>query len=97
MSPRKPCDFRGLEGLRLPVPVDDPAAVEVVWRQLDADAVAGKDADPESAHLAGGVPEGLVAVVQRDPELAVPERLDDLALELDLLFFFRQRSTPPPE
>jgi hypothetical protein len=38
-----------------------------------------------------------VTVVQRDPELAVPERLDDLALELDLLFFFRQRTSPPPE
>jgi hypothetical protein len=38
-----------------------------------------------------------VTVVQRDPELAVPQRLDDLALELDLLFFLGQRTTPPPE
>jgi hypothetical protein len=28
-----------------------------------------------------------VAVVERDPELAVAEGLDDLALQLDLLFF----------
>ena len=39
------------------------------------------------AHLAGGVPESLVTVVELDPEHAVPERLDDLAGHLDLVFF----------
>ena len=47
----------------------------------------GEDADPVTAHLAGGVAEGLVAVVELDPVHAVPERLDDLALHVDLLFF----------
>src|SRR5919198_6402378 len=67
--------------------VDDPAASEVVRRDLDLHAVAGIDADPVAAHLAGGVAEGLVAVVERDLVHAVAEGLDDLALELDLLFF----------
>jgi hypothetical protein len=35
-----------------------------------------------------------VAVVQRDPEHAVPERLGDLALELDLFLFFGDRELP---
>jgi len=37
-------------------------------------------------HLAGGVAEGLVAVLEGNPVHAVPECLDDLALQLDLLF-----------
>src|SRR5690348_6051649 len=72
-----------------PQPVDDPTAVEVVRRQLDANAVARVHANAEPAHLAGGVPEGLVAVVELDPEHAVPERLDDLTGHLDLVFLLR--------
>src|SRR5437870_10941953 len=67
--------------------VDDPAASEVVRRDLDLYAIARIDADPVAAHLAGGVAEGLVAVVERDLVHAVAEGLDDLALELDLLLF----------
>src|SRR4051812_36356312 len=68
------------------VAVDDAAAIEVVRRQLDLHAVAGVDADPVAAHLAGGVADGWVAVVEDDLELAALVRLDDLALHLDLLF-----------
>src|SRR5437868_3467590 len=71
----------------LSISVDDPPAVQVVRGQLDADAVAREDPDPVAAHLAGRVAQRLVTVVERDPEHAVPQRLDDLALELDLLFF----------
>src|SRR5882672_1675381 len=70
----------------LPIAVDDAAALEVVRRELDPDPVARIDADPVAAHLACGGAERLVAVVERYAELAVPERLDDLAFELDLLF-----------
>src|SRR5207253_5531575 len=71
----------------LALAVDDPAAAEVVRRDLDPHAVARIDANPVAAHLAGGVAEGLVAVVERDLVHAVAEGLDDLALELDLLLF----------
>ena len=70
----------------LSVPVDDPAAAEVVRRQLDLDPVAGEDADAIAPHLPSGVTECLVAAVEGYPEIPVPERLDDLAIELDLLF-----------
>src|SRR5262249_26484008 len=50
--------------------------------------------DPVAAHLARRVAERLVAVVQRDLEHAARVRLDDFALELDLLFLSCQ-SVPP--
>ena len=62
--------------------------------QLDADAIARQDADAEAAHLAGHVPEDHVVVVQLDAEHRVGERLDDLPLELDLLFLGHGRHGP---
>ena len=52
----------------------------------DLDPVAREDADAVAPHLPRGVTERLVAAVEGDPEIAVPERLDDFAIELDLLF-----------
>src|SRR3954462_14587098 len=69
-----------------PMPVDDPRAVEVVRRDLDAHPIPRQDANAESSHLARDVPEDDVAVVELHPEHGVRERLDDLAFELDLLF-----------
>src|SRR5215210_6275565 len=74
-----------------PEPVHDAAPREVVRRQLDANAIAGVHPDPEPPHLSGGVAERLVPVVEVDPEHAVPQRLDDLAGHLDLLFLVRYR------
>src|SRR5262245_23395220 len=45
-------------------------------------------------HLPGRVAERLVTVLERDPVHAVAERLHDLALELDLLFFSFSHSSP---
>src|SRR6266545_4844632 len=75
-----------LSSAGLSVPVDDPAAREVVRRELDVDAIARQDLDPVTPHLARGVAERLVAVVELDLVHAVAECLDDLALELDLVF-----------
>ena len=68
------------------VAVDDPAAVQIVRRELDLDPIAREDLDPVAPHLPGRVAERLVTVVERDPEHAVAQGLDDLTLELDLLF-----------
>jgi hypothetical protein len=73
------------------MPVDDPAAFEVVGRDLDAHAVAREDADAVAAHLAGHVAEDLVTVVELHPEHRVRERLDDLPLELNLFFLAQTR------
>jgi hypothetical protein len=71
------------------MPVDDPRAMEVVRRNLDAYAVAGEDADAEPPHLARHVAEHLVTVVELHAEHRVRERLYDLPFELDL-FLLRQ-------
>ena len=71
--------------------VDDPGAVEIVWRDLDADPIPRQDPDPEPPHLARDVPEDFVAVVQLHPEHRVRERLDHLAFEFDLLFLGQTR------
>src|SRR5205823_1016875 len=49
------------------------------------------------AHPAGGVAERLVPVVERNPVLPVAERLEDLALELELLFLRHRRGRYQPE
>src|SRR3954451_24841397 len=69
-----------------PMPVDDPRAVEVVRRDLDAHPIPRQDPDAETPHLARDVPEHDVAVVELHPEHGVRERLDHLAFELDFLF-----------
>jgi hypothetical protein len=69
------------------MPVDNPGAVQIVGRELDPDAVAGEDPDPEAPHLAGHVAEhGSIHVVELHPEHRVGQGLDDLTLQLDLLF-----------
>jgi hypothetical protein len=73
---------------------DDASTGQVIGGELDPDTVAGEDPDPIPPHLAGGVAEGLVAVVELDPEHAASECLDHLALELDLLFLVGYLPTP---
>src|SRR6266478_9068075 len=63
--------------------VGDPAAGQVVRRQLDSDAVAGQDADEIHPKLAADVGEHPVAVLQLDREHRVGERFDDRSFHLD--------------
>src|SRR5262249_13329900 len=78
-------------------PVDDPPSLQIVRGQLDSNAVAEQHPDPEPLHPAGRVPDHLVPVVQPDAEHAVAKRLDDLALELDLLLFLSHTGTRAPK
>ena len=64
----------------------DPAAGEVIGRELDLDAVAGGDANVVLPHLARDRGEHGVTFVQLHPEHRARERLDHLAFDLDLLF-----------
>src|SRR5438093_11217803 len=61
----------------LAVAVDDAAARQVVRRKLDADAVAGRDADEIATHAAGSVGDELVAVLELNLEHRVRESLRD--------------------
>src|SRR4051794_17830418 len=74
-------------GFRLLEAVGDAPAGEVVRRDLDPDAVTGKDADAVAAHLAGQVAEHLVPVVELDAEHQAGQGLGDFALEFDLFLY----------
>src|SRR5262249_10382607 len=67
------------------IAVDDPPARQVVRRELQLDPVADQDLDPVAAHLSGGVARRFGAVVERDAIHAAFVRLDDFAVDLDLL------------
>src|SRR5918992_5773297 len=57
----------------LPVPVDDPAASQIVWRELDGHPVSRQNPDVVLPHLPGDVAEHPMAVVQIDPKHRVRE------------------------
>src|ERR1044072_9762285 len=71
-------------GCGLAVAVGDPAAGEVIRRELDLDAVARRDADVVLGHLPGDRCEDGVSAVELHPEHRAGKRLDDLAFDFDL-------------
>ena len=88
-GPRAPRD----RSRPLAVPVDDPAARQVVRGELHLDPVAGEDLDPVAAHLAGRVAQHVLAGVEAHLEHPVREGLGDLALQLELFFLCGYRVT----
>src|ERR1035437_8614788 len=68
----------GLPGVTLlAIAVDDASPREVVRRQLDADAVAGRDADEVAPHATRCVGDELVPVLELDLEHRVRQSLGD--------------------
>src|SRR2546426_875286 len=78
--------------------IRDPAAREVVRRQLDLHAVARQDPDEVHPHLAAHVREHPVAVVQLHSEHRVRQRLHHGPFDLDRVFFrhFRVNTSGSP-
>src|SRR6476646_10788332 len=71
----------------LSVSVGDPAAGQVVGRQLHLDLVAGEDADVVLAHLPGDGREDRMPAVDLHPEHRAGEGLGDLNVDIDLVIF----------
>ena len=67
--------------------IDDAALGQIVGGHLDGDLVAGEDADVVLAHLARDMGGYDVARLQLDAKRSIGQGLDDLALELNCLFF----------
>src|SRR5712691_849912 len=102
-SPAQPLPGGRLGGgrrgpLRLLESIRDPAAREVVRRQLDLHAVAREDPDEVHPHLAAHVREHPVAVVQLHSEHRVRQRLHHGPFDLDRVFFrhFRVNTSGSP-
>src|SRR6201999_2454440 len=70
----------------------DAALGEVVGRHFHIHAVSGEDANPVLAHLAGGMRQILVLVVELNPEHCVGQEFMDRPRELDQIFFRHQIS-----
>src|SRR5438105_5928154 len=71
------------------LPVGDPAARQIVRRELELHSIAGKDADAELAHLSRSISEHGVLVVELDPVVAAGELLAHRAFDFDSLLFLR--------
>src|SRR6185437_12438378 len=65
----------------------DTALAEVVGRHLDIDAIAGEHADAVLPHLARGMRQDLVIVVELDAEMRVRQQLHHRAGEFDEILF----------
>src|SRR5260370_33621904 len=68
------------------VAVDNTAAVEVVWTELNRDTVAGEDADEVFAHTSRDVSKGLVLVFKLDLEHRIWQGLDDHRHHFNCIF-----------
>jgi hypothetical protein len=75
------------------MPEADAAAREIVRRHFNDDPIADAGAYFELAHLACGVGEHLVVVIQLDPEMAVGKDFRDGPVELQHFFFGHRRSS----
>jgi hypothetical protein len=65
----------------------DAALAQIVGRQFQCDLVAGQDADVMLAHLARGIGDQLVAVIQIDPETRVGQDFGNHAIHFKQFFF----------
>jgi hypothetical protein len=68
------------------VAVDNAAAVEIVWAELNRDAVAGEDADEVFAHTSGDVCKGLVLVLKLDLEHRIRQGFDNHRHHFNCIF-----------
>ena len=75
------------------VPIGDPTTSQVVWRQLNLDAIAGENTDVMHPHLAGDMGQHFVAVFEFDAEHGVRQRLDDRSFKNDRVFFGLSQDT----
>ncbi len=73
--------FRSRYAIRLSVTECDPAARQVVWRELDLHLVAGGDADVVHAHLSRDMGKHLVPVFEFDTEHGIGQRFNNRAFD----------------
>src|SRR6266568_7114563 len=69
------------------VPVGDATAGEIVRRHRERHAVAGQDANAETAHLAGQGGEHVMAVLEQHAEHRVGQHVGDHAIHLNRIYF----------
>ena len=68
-------------------PEDDPRTTQVIRREFHEHFITRQHTDAILAHLPGGVREDHVVIVQLHAEHGIREEFNDLAAELDHVFF----------
>ena len=77
------------------VAVGDSPSGQVVSRNLDLNAVSGKNTDVMLTHFAAQMAENFVSIVQLDAEVAAFKRFNRLTFEQDgVVLLFRQTIFP---
>src|SRR3989442_8824186 len=76
------------------VAVHDPAACQIVRRELHQDPIPREDSDVVHPHLPGDVRQDLVSVLQGHAEHRVGQRLGDRALDLYGILLRHAPGTP---
>ena len=77
------------------VAVGDSPSGQVVSRNLDLNAVSGKNTDVMLTHFAAQMAENFVSIVQLDAEVTALERFNRLTFEQDgVVLLFRQTIFP---
>src|SRR5215469_3349679 len=66
--------------------IGDAPLGEIIRRHLDHDLVTGQHADAVLAHLAGGMGDDFMAVLQKNPEGGVGQEFADRTLEFQQFF-----------
>src|SRR6478736_6601820 len=77
------------------IPITDATPRQVVGAHLDAHPIAQQDADAELAHLAPGIGQQLVPIVELDLELGVGHGVDHRPIHFDRVVL-RQRPNSSP-
>lgn len=75
------------QGNRSSLPIDDPAAIQIVGGDFNKHTVAGHDADEVFAHLAADMCKDQVPVLEFYAKRRVGKRFDDHSFDFDCLFF----------
>ena len=74
-------------------PVRDATPGEVIWGELNADGVTGKDANEVLAQLPGDVCEHFVPILQAHLEHRVREGKDDFSFDLNGILLWQATRT----
>jgi hypothetical protein len=78
-----------------PLPVDNPAAREIVWRNFNSNMVTQQNADIILSHPPRKVSQHHVAVFQLDAELGAGQSLGNHPIDLNFSFFFSHTFLQP--
>src|SRR5665647_676374 len=90
----RPAALRRRRGSVALVAEADAPALQIVGRHFDDHAVTDSGADAELAHLAGGVGQHLVLVIELYPEIPVRQHFGHRAVEFQQ--FFLRHPIPLP-